>query len=140
MPVHTNPLKTCPHCLLLLITLPPLPLPPSPTPPGAYEVPEWKQKALGKAPTFGVKDARPILEQRQSLPVYGLKKQLVQAVIDNQVGEGLRERRLFGLSDGAVLLRQQLVTSRCVCGCLGAQVWRSCTPVIPCPRFCCLPP
>lgn len=49
------------------------------------EEPEWKVAALGKAPTFGIKDSRSILEQRQSLPIYKLKDQLVQAVIDNQV-------------------------------------------------------
>lgn len=38
-----------------------------------------------QAPTFGIKDSRSILEQRQSLPIYKLKDQLVQAVIDNQV-------------------------------------------------------
>ena len=54
---------------------------------GVYEAPEWKQKAMGKAPTFGMKDARPILEQRQSLPIAQLKKQLVQAIIDNPVSD-----------------------------------------------------
>lgn len=48
--------------------------------------PEWKVAALGKAPTFGIKDSRSILEQRQSLPIYALKEPLVQAVKDNQVG------------------------------------------------------
>lgn len=38
-----------------------------------------------QAPTFGIKDSRSILEQRQSLPIYKLKDQLVQACIDNQV-------------------------------------------------------
>lgn len=49
------------------------------------EAPEWKVAALGKAPTFGMQDSRSILEQRQSLPIYKLKDQLVQAVLDNQV-------------------------------------------------------
>eukprot|EP00878_Enallax_costatus_P035553 GHUV01039707.1.p1 GENE.GHUV01039707.1~~GHUV01039707.1.p1 ORF type:complete len:188 (-),score=34.95 GHUV01039707.1:269-784(-) len=49
------------------------------------EAPEWKVAALGKAPTFGIQDSRSILEQRQSLPIYKLKDQLVQAVLDNQV-------------------------------------------------------
>ncbi len=63
---------------------------------GAYEVPEWKQQALGKAPTFGIRDNRSIKEQRESLPIYKLREQLVQAVADNQVrrreggGGGLR--------------------------------------------------
>src|SRR6476469_3887225 len=33
---------------------------------GAVEVPEWKQMALGKAPTFGIQDSRSIKEQRES--------------------------------------------------------------------------
>ena len=39
----------------------------------------------GKAPTFGIKDDRSIKEQRESLPIFKLKDQLVQAVVDNQV-------------------------------------------------------
>ena len=49
------------------------------------EVPEWKQRALGKAPTLGMKDARPIKEQRESLPIFRLRDQLIQAVHDHQV-------------------------------------------------------
>jgi len=45
----------------------------------SHEAPEWKVAALGKAPTFGIKDSRSILEQRQSLPIYKLKDQLTQA-------------------------------------------------------------
>jgi hypothetical protein len=52
---------------------------------GGFEMPEWKEKALGKAPTFGIKDDRSIKEQRESLPIFRLKDQLVQAVVDNQV-------------------------------------------------------
>ncbi len=47
-------------------------------------MPEWKTKALGKAPTFGMRDARPIKEQRESLPIFKLRDQLVQAVAENQ--------------------------------------------------------
>ncbi|KAK9814683.1 hypothetical protein WJX72_009734 [[Myrmecia] bisecta] len=52
---------------------------------GTYEMPEWKAKALGKAPTFGLKDARPIKEQRESLPIFKLRDKLIEAVRDNQV-------------------------------------------------------
>lgn len=52
---------------------------------GGYEVPEWKTKALGKAPTFGFNDARPIKEQRESLPIFKLRDQLIEAVNTNQV-------------------------------------------------------
>lgn len=51
----------------------------------AYDQPEWKQEALGKAPTFGQRSKMPIQEQRKSLPIYKLKSELVQAIVDNQV-------------------------------------------------------
>ena len=50
-----------------------------------YEQPEWKTAALGKATTYGMSDARSMKDQRESLPIYKLKDQLVQAVNDNQV-------------------------------------------------------
>ncbi|KAK9801965.1 hypothetical protein WJX73_002689 [Symbiochloris irregularis] len=52
---------------------------------GVPEMPEWKTKALGKAPTFGIRDTRSIKEQRESLPVYDFREQIIQAVKDNQV-------------------------------------------------------
>ena len=53
---------------------------------GGFEMPEWKAKALGKAPTFGIRDVRSIKEQRESLPVFEFRDQIIQAVNDNQVG------------------------------------------------------
>lgn len=52
---------------------------------GAAQMPEWKKAALGKAPTFGIRDNRSIREQRESLPIFKLRDQLIQAVQDNQV-------------------------------------------------------
>ncbi|XP_074269389.1 putative pre-mRNA-splicing factor ATP-dependent RNA helicase DEAH5 [Silene latifolia] len=51
----------------------------------AYDMPEWKKEAYGKALTFGQKSKLSIQDQRQSLPIYKLKKELIQAVHDNQV-------------------------------------------------------
>lgn len=51
----------------------------------AYEMPEWKKAAMGKAPTFGIQDKRSIKEQRESLPVFMMKDQLIRAVNENQV-------------------------------------------------------
>ncbi|XP_050236941.1 probable pre-mRNA-splicing factor ATP-dependent RNA helicase DEAH5 isoform X2 [Mercurialis annua] len=51
----------------------------------ADDIPEWKKDAVGKALTFGQRSKLSIQEQRQSLPIYKLKKELVQAVHDNQV-------------------------------------------------------
>ncbi|KAF9611032.1 hypothetical protein IFM89_026383 [Coptis chinensis] len=50
-----------------------------------YDMPEWKKDAYGKTLTFGQRSKLSIQEQRQSLPIYKLKKELVQAVHDNQV-------------------------------------------------------
>ncbi|KAL3644364.1 hypothetical protein CASFOL_012296 [Castilleja foliolosa] len=51
----------------------------------AYDKPEWKKDAYGKAPTFGKRSKLSIQEQRHSLPIYKLKKELIQACHDNQV-------------------------------------------------------
>ncbi|KAJ6359308.1 hypothetical protein OIU76_000941, partial [Salix suchowensis] len=51
----------------------------------AYDMPEWKKDAFGKALTFGQRSKLSMQEQRQSLPIYKLKKELIQAVHDNQV-------------------------------------------------------
>lgn len=51
----------------------------------AYDMPEWKKDAYGKALTFGQRSKLSIQEQRQSLPIFKLKKELIQAVHDNQV-------------------------------------------------------
>ncbi|KAI3835524.1 hypothetical protein MKX03_032070 [Papaver bracteatum] len=51
----------------------------------AYDMPEWKKDAYGKALTFGQRSKLSLQEQRQNLPIYKLKKELVQAVHENQV-------------------------------------------------------
>lgn len=43
---------------------------------------------MGKAVTYGIKDSRSIVEQREGLPIFKLKEQLIAAVSDNQVGQG----------------------------------------------------
>ncbi len=48
-------------------------------------VPATSSQALGKAPTFGIRDNRSIKDQRESLPIFKLREQLIQAVHDNQV-------------------------------------------------------
>ncbi|XP_020581763.1 probable pre-mRNA-splicing factor ATP-dependent RNA helicase DEAH5 isoform X1 [Phalaenopsis equestris] len=51
----------------------------------AYDMPEWEKDAYGKDLTFGQRSKLSIQEHRQSLPIYKLKKELIQAVYDNQV-------------------------------------------------------
>ncbi|XP_050043546.2 ATP-dependent RNA helicase DHX8 [Dermacentor andersoni] len=50
------------------------------------ELPEWKKHVTGGAKaSYGKKTQLTILEQRQSLPIYKLKDELVKAVMDNQI-------------------------------------------------------
>ncbi|KAI5350402.1 hypothetical protein L3X38_003293 [Prunus dulcis] len=51
----------------------------------AYDMPEWKKDAFGKTISFGQRSKLSIQEQRQSLPIYKLKKELIAAVNENQV-------------------------------------------------------
>ena len=47
--------------------------------------PEWKKKAENKALSYGIISSKPIKEQRESLPIYRLKRELLNAIADNQV-------------------------------------------------------
>tara|TARA_B110000977_G_scaffold173543_1_gene226774 strand:+ start:4236 stop:7760 length:3525 start_codon:yes stop_codon:yes gene_type:complete len=49
------------------------------------EMPAWKMEAFGKAPTFGQKSSLPMQQQRESLPIFKLRDELIAAVNDNQV-------------------------------------------------------
>lgn len=50
------------------------------------ELPEWKKHIIGgKKASYGKKTSMSILEQRQSLPIYKLKDELIKAVSDNQI-------------------------------------------------------
>jgi ATP-dependent RNA helicase DHX8/PRP22 len=48
-------------------------------------MPEWKAKSIGKDVSFGQRSALPLKEQRESLPIYKLKGELLSAVADHQV-------------------------------------------------------
>ncbi len=51
------------------------------------DLPEWKRHIIsGSRGSFGRKTNMTILEQRQSLPIYKLKDELIKAINDNQVG------------------------------------------------------
>lgn len=50
------------------------------------DLPEWKKHVIGgKKSSFGKKTNLTLLEQRQSLPIYKLREDLVKAVTDNQI-------------------------------------------------------
>ncbi|XP_046833694.1 ATP-dependent RNA helicase DHX8 [Vespa crabro] len=50
------------------------------------DLPEWKKHVIGgKKSSFGKKTNLTLLEQRQTLPIYKLRDDLVKAVMDNQI-------------------------------------------------------
>lgn len=50
------------------------------------EVPEWKKHVIGgKKSSFGKKTDLTLIEQRQSLPIFKLREDLIKAVTDNQI-------------------------------------------------------
>ena len=51
----------------------------------AEAIPAWKEATMGKNVTYGRATTMTIKEQRESLPIYKLREQLLQAVHDNQV-------------------------------------------------------
>jgi ATP-dependent RNA helicase DHX8/PRP22 len=51
----------------------------------ARDVPEWKQKAFGKATAYGQRSSLSIAQQRKGLPIYKLREQLIEAVNGNQI-------------------------------------------------------
>lgn len=47
----------------------------------AQDVPEWKKHVIGgKKSSFGMKTNLSLLEQRQSLPIYKLKDELIKVI------------------------------------------------------------
>lgn len=54
--------------------------------PGVYDDrPAWKKETFNKATTFGKVTNKTIKEQREALPIFKLREQLVQAIDENQV-------------------------------------------------------
>jgi len=50
------------------------------------DMPEWKKNIIGGSKgSYGRKTSMSILEQRQSLPIYKLKDELIRAISDNQI-------------------------------------------------------
>ena len=48
-------------------------------------IPEWKTKVQNKSLSYGIISNKSIKEQREGLPVYRLKKELMKAISENQV-------------------------------------------------------
>ncbi len=52
---------------------------------GSFALPEWKQKTQGKGLSYGQISNKSIREQRESLPVFQLRSELMSAIAQNQV-------------------------------------------------------
>lgn len=50
-----------------------------------HEIPEWKRTTFGKALRYGKITTKSIKEQRESLPIFKLKEQLLKAIKENQI-------------------------------------------------------
>lgn len=60
------------------------------------DIPEWKKHAFGgNKASYGKKTQLSILEQRESLPIYKLKEQLIQVRHCLKKGRLLRDLYLF---------------------------------------------
>lgn len=57
----------------------------NPQAPPSDNIPEWKKVTMGKDPSFGRRTNMTIKQQRESLPVYKFRKQLLDAVNENQL-------------------------------------------------------
>jgi ATP-dependent RNA helicase DHX8/PRP22 len=84
---------------------------------GAHEMPEWKVQAFGKAPTFGQKSSLPMQQQRESLPIFKLREELIRAVNDNQVLVVIGETGSGKTTQMTQYLAESGYTSRGKIGC-----------------------
>ncbi|KAI3889979.1 hypothetical protein MKW92_037281 [Papaver armeniacum] len=83
----------------------------------AYDLPEWEKKPYSKALAFGGRSKLSIQEQRQSLPVYKFKNELIQAVHDNQVIVVVGETGSGKTTQMTQYLAEAGYTTRGIIGC-----------------------
>ncbi|KAJ3109551.1 DEAH-box ATP-dependent RNA helicase prp22 [Phlyctochytrium planicorne] len=80
-------------------------------------IPEWKKKTFGAATTFGKITSLSIKEQRESLPIFKLRNQLVKAVEDNQVLIVVGDTGSGKTTQMTQYLAEEGFTSRGMIGC-----------------------
>jgi len=83
----------------------------------SYELPEWKKLYIGKSVSYGQKSSRPIKEQREGLPIFKLRNELLQAIHDNQVLIVIGETGSGKTTQITQYLAEAGYTSRGVIGC-----------------------
>lgn len=79
--------------------------------------PEWKQKAENKTLSYGIISNKSILEQRESLPIFRLKKELMAAIADNQILVVIGETGSGKTTQMTQYLDELGVTKRGIVGC-----------------------
>mmetsp|Transcript_49286 Transcript_49286/g.127096 ORF Transcript_49286/g.127096 Transcript_49286/m.127096 type:complete len:1155 (-) Transcript_49286:80-3544(-) len=83
----------------------------------SYELPEWKKLYIGKSVSFGQKSSKPIKEQREGLPIFKLRNELLQAIHDNQVLIVIGETGSGKTTQITQYMAEAGYTSRGVIGC-----------------------
>ncbi|KAL3914226.1 MAG: hypothetical protein SGILL_006188 [Bacillariaceae sp.] len=79
--------------------------------------PEWKQKAENKTLSYGIISNKSIKDQRESLPIYRLKKELMAAIANNQVLVVIGETGSGKTTQMTQYLDELGVTKRGMIGC-----------------------
>jgi len=82
-----------------------------------YELPEWKKLYIGKSVSFGQKSTKPLKEQREGLPIFKLRNELLQAIHDNQVLIVIGETGSGKTTQITQYLAEAGYTSRGMVGC-----------------------
>mmetsp|Transcript_16963 Transcript_16963/g.59326 ORF Transcript_16963/g.59326 Transcript_16963/m.59326 type:complete len:1166 (+) Transcript_16963:153-3650(+) len=83
----------------------------------SYELPEWKKLYIGKSVSFGQKSNKPIKDQREGLPIFKLRNELLQAIHDNQVLIVIGETGSGKTTQMTQYLAEAGYSSRGVIGC-----------------------
>ncbi|CAE7939406.1 unnamed protein product [Symbiodinium sp. KB8] len=83
----------------------------------SYELPEWKKLYIGKSVSYGQKSVKPIKEQRESLPIFKLRNELLQAIHDNKVLIVIGETGSGKTTQITQYMAEAGYTSRGVIGC-----------------------
>lgn len=83
----------------------------------SFEMPEWKQKSIGKNLSYGIVSNKTIIEQRESLPVFKLKRQLMKAIAENQVLVVIGETGSGKTTQMTQYMAEMGMTSKGIIGC-----------------------
>lgn len=83
----------------------------------AYEMPEWKKLYIGKSVSYGQKSSKPLKEQRENLPIFKFRNELLAAIAQNQVLVVIGETGSGKTTQMTQYLAEAGYSSRGVIGC-----------------------